>query len=433
MVIDPAGMVYLVWAEQAEGEAPVLMTSRWDGTVFSLPLPIFGGEEGALQPALAIDSSSYLHLVWITGQGALKYSNAIPEQAEVLGGWAPEQDISAHGQVAVHPQLAVDPSGVVYLAYVIPINENRGVYLSKLESNTWGDATRVFDAAAAGWEQVDHPAFAISSDGVLHLAWARTGLPGLSEQVEIYYAQSRDGGATWSEQTLLLETDYRQPQLVSTSGYVHLLAVGADGDLAYRWLDLFAGDQAVWSPRAAVNPWRSSQCFEVVSAGFLAAHLVAPPEQIEPLYYSLAGSGSQMSWQSTNPSSEVELAQLEPSPTCVIAASARAELGILAAAWVSVLDDTYSIHSSYLSVPVIQPAGLPAHPPTPEASNDPAAILGTPTIDLSVPTPVPVLSQTPFQPQDGFSPILIGMGLAGGSVVFIFAIYVVIKSTKVKG
>jgi hypothetical protein len=134
--------------------------------------------------------------------GDIFFSWVESNRAKFSAEWATPQYIPSPSQANSSPDILVDDSGRIILAYAIPINEDRGIYFVESGDGgiTWTQPVRVFDAAAAGWDIVDQPEIALTGNGRLHILFRKSAFQGNSSQPStLYYSQSSDGGATWSD------------------------------------------------------------------------------------------------------------------------------------------------------------------------------------------------------------------------------------------
>ena len=112
----------------------------------------------------------------------------------------------------------IDGDDVIYISHAIPLNEERGIYFTKSEDGgeTWMESILVFNAREAGWGMVDDPSLAITENGDLHIVWTRYSLPTGEGPLGLYYAQSSDGGTTWSDSDLVVEGPVVWSEIVGT-------------------------------------------------------------------------------------------------------------------------------------------------------------------------------------------------------------------------
>ena len=74
--------------------------------------------------------------------------------------------------------VVADGAGRIFTAYVVPVNEERGIYITQSNDNgsAWSAPVRVFDAVEAGWERIEQPKIVLDSRGVLHLVFVRAAI-----------------------------------------------------------------------------------------------------------------------------------------------------------------------------------------------------------------------------------------------------------------
>jgi hypothetical protein len=248
IVTGAEGHVHVMWsAATAEGlPGGSLYYARWDGNRWSRPAAVLRSPAGkADQPSLAIVGDQ-LHVAWSGGPtGEIFYSRAFTRDAYATGAWS--EPLPLGDAAGSSPRIVADLAGRLHVVYAVPLNEGRGIVYVRSDDPstspgtsggaTWSEATQVFDAAAAGWPRVDHPALAVDEQGTIHVAWVRAPLPGNGLPEGVYYAHSVDQGETWSEPFLVAEGAYDWPQVAATlTGQVHLVWSDVSrGSVRYRW------------------------------------------------------------------------------------------------------------------------------------------------------------------------------------------------------
>jgi hypothetical protein len=123
------------------------------------------------------------------------------------------------------PDILVDASDRIVIAYAITLNEERGIYVIQSTDlgETWSTPVRVFDAVLENWEMVDQPRLALSEDGKLHALFTRYALLGDPVPIGLYYSQSEDGGVTWSTSEIVSEQPVQWSEIVAYQGTLHRL------------------------------------------------------------------------------------------------------------------------------------------------------------------------------------------------------------------
>ena len=242
LVADQAGNMIAVWSQATSANdlstdlyAATQTRDRWSQPTQILSSPASGLSTGsasvnrAEQPVMLIDAQDRLHLVWSGGtDNAIFSSWAYRRDAASLTGWSVPVVIASSASLNSSPTIAQDKgSGTLYLAYAVPYNEDRGIYLAQSTDNgvTWSTPHRVFDAAGALWNSVDKPQLAYQPNAkTLHLVWLRATPPGGTDAQAIYYARSTDDGQTWTEPVKIAEGLVDWPRITVTgSGITHIV------------------------------------------------------------------------------------------------------------------------------------------------------------------------------------------------------------------
>ncbi len=215
--------------------------SRFDAGQWSAPRPVLRSPSGSQAdfPALASDNQGSLFVAWAGNQpNGVYFSRALADRAASVTEWISPQLLPAPRESATWPSIASDGESTIYVAYTIPLNEDRGIYLTRSEDDgdSWSDAITVFDGIEAEWDLIGPAALSRTLDGTLHLLWTRwTQLPEM-QAVALAYARSEDNGQTWSE-----------PEIVAEEPLLGSALLGVQERFVHRtWTGLIDGRPVIW-------------------------------------------------------------------------------------------------------------------------------------------------------------------------------------------
>lgn len=231
---DNNGNIHAVWLQSPfEGGDATLEYARWDGRAWGTPESVFSSLDGLPARLLVTaDPLNRLLLNWLDGyNGDLIFSWANLEKANLSSEWVDVTGLPTPSRLVADADVVVDGSGRIVTAYVVPVNEERGVYIVQSADNggNWTEPVRVFDAIAAGWERVEQPRLSLGGDGVLHLVFIRNTVR-TGQAVGLYYSRSIDGGATWSSAQPLSEGQIQWADVISYGeATVHVIWQEFDG------------------------------------------------------------------------------------------------------------------------------------------------------------------------------------------------------------
>lgn len=232
LTVDEQGKAYSLWARAGSAASPArnLDIAVYDGKRFLAPstvlkvanIEVANPDVVASKmdaPSLVIDSKQRLHLVWSGGAaGRPFYSRALVADANLSTGWSQPVSLPALTTVGASPSIVADPRGsILYVIYTIPYNEQRGVYLVRTnnDGDTWSEPMLVADGAQQNWAVVDQPQLALDAQAeMLHAVWLQSTTSGSTGPRGIYYANSADGGKTWSAPLLVAQGAVDAPRIV---------------------------------------------------------------------------------------------------------------------------------------------------------------------------------------------------------------------------
>jgi hypothetical protein len=287
LVADRDGRFHALWNQAAPVTLgsltlpnKIIYYAAWERGRWSRPVVVPTSPEGdAEEVAATVDSGGRLLTVWSDIRtGAIYFSQAEAARAVMASDWSQPQPLPIPRPGASAPDIVVDPAGVIYVAYAIPVNEGRGTYLviSTDRGENWSEPIMVFDAAAADWEIVDRPQLAPASDGRIHLMWLRQALPVGSNATALYYAHSEDGGYSWSEPTKVEDGSQSETSIVQSQ----IAAIGEF--VVYRAWQAWNGRQvALWHQQSLDGGLTWSQ----------PSHLSGSSAAAEPMVLVQDGAG----------------------------------------------------------------------------------------------------------------------------------------------
>jgi hypothetical protein len=222
-----------------------------DGNEWSDPEAIIQNLDGKpLQLTIHADSQHRLMLAWVDGSnGDILFSWSDLDQANHPSGWVASTALPLPSQLAGSPDIVVDSTGRIVVAYAVSYNENRGIYIVQSTDNgaTWSPYMRAFDGVLAQWEFIDSPKIALSGDGILHLLFTRKASY-TDQSVGLYYSQSKNGGVAWSAPQIVSEGKISWSDIVAYDKQtVHRIWQEDDGLVVANLSQVSQDDGTTWS------------------------------------------------------------------------------------------------------------------------------------------------------------------------------------------
>jgi hypothetical protein len=438
MAADLDGHLHVLWSQSSDATSnrpdSTLYYTRWeDQRMWLQPVAVLNSPEQSVdQPALALDSAGHLFIAWRRGdQGAICFSQVSAGLAPLNDSWSEPVCVSDPEHSASEPDILVNDRGKIFIAYAVPVNEGRGVYLTSSSDtgSTWSDPVLAFDGAAAGWAMLDQPHLALTGEGELHLIWTRYSLiSGEPEPVGLAYARSLDGGVTWSDVEMVAENPVLWSQVHGIGdSTVHRLWRELSGGTTTLWHELSQDSGVSWNRVAQLSVFGEAIGNPSLTwdrAGNM--HLLQVVDR---------GTGSNVLqhwiWDGQHwVSSDSLNLDLDLETNIGHLASAASPLGDLAVIFSTRPDnpDSGSQEQLFFAARSIeQPEGLAT--PLPVASATPV-VIATPTPELTAPpapTPTPDLSALGAASSGGnvggsWDGLVIGAVVAGTIVALVFGI-----------
>ena len=405
LVPTNGGLIHAVFSQPQD---PAIYYTRWDGATWSrittvLKLP--GGE--ASSPAIAAGPENELFLIALSSEGALHYVRAKSSDAVTASGWSTPTRLQIEHVGPVSPaDVAWDAAGTVYVAYSVPVYEERGVYLIKTqdEGEAWSEPMQVFDGAEAGFDLVGSPILLVTANGHIHVQWKRQSIPtdGASQPLSLYHAWSEDAGRTFSEPELVVEAPVTWHEIVADGeGNLHRLWQRSDASLTL-WDQVSVDGGHSWQIPQQLPADGGHPTVALDPVGQL--HLVGPSD----------GSLGHWLWNGSRWRTEAPIRWSPASPQdgpvelLASAVSTKGAFVVLVRGLASAGDET-ARPLQYTTRRLSLPAGQAATPGEPvlssSSTNDPA----TPAPELTVTPPAEGVSPAPgpTDPGDRWSPSIV--------------------------
>jgi hypothetical protein len=403
LVSENSTRVHAFWSQPrvgtAGGTGSDLYYARWEGQQWSQPIAVQSPPTGkAENPAGAVDANGNLYVVWSGGvSGETYFSQVNSSQAVLTTSWSKAMLLPSPEQAGSHPDILVDPNGRIHVAYAIPLNENRGVYLtySDDQGSTWSEPERVFDAVSAGWAMVDNPRLTLTGADDLHLIFTRYSLPSGTGPLGLYYTQSGDGGQSWSPAAAVEEKPVVWSEIISTvQGTLHRLWQEVSSGRATLWHEVSTDNGGSWTRTAPASIFG-----ETVGT---AAVTWDPAGQLQLLQMVSRGNASfvlqHWMWNgstwSTERNMDIDLAAGTQIDALVSSATSDGQLAVIFTGRSVNLENGLNQEGIYFArrtyqLPEVLPTPLPPQPtPTPQLSaTETAAALAQASTTPSVEAP----------------------------------------------
>jgi hypothetical protein len=231
IAVDSSDNIHLVWLDDTPGNLEIFYKKSTDGGI------TWGGAKRltwnagtSLSPAIAVDSSDNIHLVWYDytpGDSEIFYKRS------TNGGmsWSGTMRLTWNAGGSLSPAIAVDSSSNVYVVWPDYTSGNVEIYYKRSTNGgvKWGGDKRLtWNAGESG-----DPAIAVDSNSRLHVVW-NDKYPG---DAEIYYKKSTDKGVSWTTKRLTWNSgDSLRPDIfVDSNKNIHVV-----------WCDITPGNFEIY-------------------------------------------------------------------------------------------------------------------------------------------------------------------------------------------
>jgi hypothetical protein len=220
VAVDSLGHPHVVWSDYAPGNAEIYYKRSEDGgNSWTAGRRLTWNSSYSQYPAIAIDASDHLHVVF---QDSIPGSYEIYYMKSEDGGdsWTSPNRITWTQGNSEYPAMAIDSTGYLHVAWVDETPLNYEIYYKKSEDggDNWTASQRLTYTSGSSYS----PAIVVGSGGGLHVFWDDK-TPG---EYEIYSKKSEDGGDGWlalHRLTWTAEASNGPAVRVDSLGHMHMV------------------------------------------------------------------------------------------------------------------------------------------------------------------------------------------------------------------
>jgi hypothetical protein len=236
---DSSGNLYLVWEDARNGNYSIYFAKSTNGgSTWSANVKVSDTLSDARSPSLVVDSVGNLYVAWTDNRGGY-WDDYVAKSTNGGAIWSASVKVNNDTSTTTNgrpPALAVDNSDNLYLVWTTA-NGGYDLYSAKSTNGgvTWSAGVKINDVAGQVWLS-SPPGLTADASGTLYTIWNDTR--DFAGKSHIYFSKSTDGGSTWSA-----NVDASQNPNGTSTVYLMGLVVDSSGALSAVWGDSREGDE----------------------------------------------------------------------------------------------------------------------------------------------------------------------------------------------
>jgi hypothetical protein len=210
VAVDPAGAAVVIWRRDDGQKSIVQAATRDPAGHWSASVDLSAKGENAVSPAVAIDPAGEAVAVWDRFDGAHQIIQASTRRPH--GGWSRPVDLSGEGRNAEEPKVALSPAGEAVAVWErFDGRVDRVQAATRARGGKWSSLRNLSGAHRSSHE----PRLAIDGDGVARVVWMATEANGAAVE-----EASRPAGRAWSAPARIVQgpTARREATIAAASG-----------------------------------------------------------------------------------------------------------------------------------------------------------------------------------------------------------------------
>jgi hypothetical protein len=241
IALDARGDAVVAW-EGFENYREIDVSTHTAGALaWSIPVTLSDPKGDASEPRVAVGENGQAALAWLAEGAAGQTTVHVVSAGSVGAPWSPPEEISAPGQNATYPQIAIDGSGSTIAVWQRPNATGTAIQESgRSPSGGWSIPVNLSASGQTAWD----PHLAVDAAGDAAVAWEHS-----VAGHDLLQVTTRAAGGGW-----------RAPQTVSPAeeGTDPLIALDGRGDAVLAWSKFIAGGErfvCVSEEQAGTGVW----------------------------------------------------------------------------------------------------------------------------------------------------------------------------------
>lgn len=258
-VYDVEGALHVLWSvpeQETDRVASSIFYGGWDQGRLVGPFEIIGGVPGVVTnlSIIAGDQGEIL-AAWNGGQfGEIFFTSTSLQEAPSSRGWLEPEMIVAPGNSASLSNLHMSPDGSVLLAYVVPANQGKGIYLLSSEDagRSWNETSQFTQPQGQQCPLLKSPGL-LARENELHIIWTCTTLPGGVGPLSLHHIIYDRQSAQWSEPGVVAESPVIWSRVIEDGmGSIHLVWVESETGRTRTRHAVYQPEAGAWAEPSVV-------------------------------------------------------------------------------------------------------------------------------------------------------------------------------------
>ncbi|UCG70651.1 MAG: exo-alpha-sialidase [Thermoplasmata archaeon] len=236
IAVDSNNDIYVVWQDFRSSDYDIYFAMSSDGGVSwtdpAVKVNADTSTTSQFDPTIAVDTTGTIYVAWEDeNETTFDYDIYFAKSTDDGATWTdPSVKVYADStsKEQADPSIAVDSSQTIYIAWEDLRNDNSDIFFAKSTDGgaTWTDSNERVNKDV-GTKNQNNPDVAVDSNGYIYLAWEDYR----DDHNDIYFANSFDGGGTWTDPNMRVNndpgsTDQEAPSIAVDSGGTAYVAWG---------------------------------------------------------------------------------------------------------------------------------------------------------------------------------------------------------------